>query len=60
MFGPAAAAFTYMLSFLFKGHSEAQNMMLFLNCVTGLIRTTTSFVLGLFDSTKSINTVLKV
>ena len=59
LFGPAVAGFTYISSFLFTSHSTAQNLILFQNFVTGLCLMITSFVLGLFDSTRLVNMQLK-
>ena len=59
LFGPAVAGFTYVSSFLFKSHSTAQNLILFQNFVTGLCLMITSFILGLFDSTRLVNMKLK-
>ena len=58
-FGPAVASFTYLSTFLFTSHSTAQNVILFQNFVTGLCLMITSFILGLFDSTRLINMQLK-
>jgi ATP-binding cassette, subfamily A (ABC1), member 3 len=51
-FAPAVIAQTYMLSYLFRTHSAAQNVILFFNFVTGLILSITSFVLAIIDSTR--------
>ncbi|CAM9341769.1 unnamed protein product, partial [Choristocarpus tenellus] len=59
LYGPAVAPFTYCISFLFKSHSSAQNMVLFLNFVTGLALMVTSFVLNLIESTRVVNRHLK-
>jgi len=59
LFGPAVASFTYVSSYLFKSHSTAQNIILFQNFVTGVVLMITSFVLGLFESTRLINMQLK-
>ncbi|CAM9094590.1 unnamed protein product, partial [Laminaria digitata] len=59
LYGPAVAPFTYCISFLFKSASSAQNMVLFINFVTGLALMVTSFVLNLVDSTKDVNAKLK-
>ncbi|CAM9396747.1 unnamed protein product [Discosporangium mesarthrocarpum] len=59
LYGAAVAPFTYCLSFLFKSHSSAQNVVLFLNFVTGLALMVTSFVLNLIESTRNANRHLK-
>ncbi|GMI20925.1 hypothetical protein TeGR_g12 [Tetraparma gracilis] len=59
LFGPAVAAFTYISTYLFKSHSTAQNIILFQNFLTGLCLMITSFILGLFESTRLINMKLK-
>jgi ATP-binding cassette subfamily A (ABC1) protein 3 len=59
LFGPAVAAFTYCISFVFASHSTAQNIVLFLNFVTGLILMIVNFVLNQVDSTRDVNQHLK-
>ncbi|CAM9424100.1 unnamed protein product, partial [Ectocarpus fasciculatus] len=59
LYGPAVAPFTYCISFFFKSASSAQNMVLFINFVTGLALMVTSFVLNLVESTRDINASLK-
>lgn len=46
-------------SFVFKSASSAQNMVLFVNFVTGLALMVTSFVLNLVESTRDVNAKLK-
>lgn len=58
-FGPAVASFTYMMSFAFKSHSNAQNVVLLFNFVTGLALMITSFMLDTLDDTQEINQSLK-
>lgn len=48
-----------VISFVFKSASSAQNMVLFVNFVTGLALMVTSFVLNLVESTKDVNAKLK-
>ncbi|CAM9972242.1 unnamed protein product, partial [Phaeothamnion confervicola] len=59
LYGPAVAAFTYCLSFLFSSHTAAQNAILLLNFITGLALMVTSFVLALIDRTRATNAWLK-
>lgn len=59
LFGPAVAAFTYVVSFAFKSHSTAQLMVMFGNFITGLCLMIVSFVLTLIPSTTSINVTLR-
>jgi len=59
LFGPAVSGFTYISSFLFSSHSTAQNIILFQNFLTGLCLMLTSFILGLFESTRLVNMQLK-
>jgi ATP-binding cassette subfamily A (ABC1) protein 3 len=55
LYGPAVAAFTYVVSFAFKTHSSAQNGVLLLNFATGLILSTVAYVLSNLDATRDIN-----
>ena len=57
-YGLAVAPFTYMLSFLFKSHSTAQNAVLLLNFISGLILMIASFVMQYIESTTAINAKL--
>lgn len=59
LFGPSAAAFTYILTYLFKSHSTAQNMIMFLNFLLGLCLMVVSFTLTLISSTTQINFYLR-
>lgn len=54
LFGPAAASFTYLTSFVFKSHSTAQLVIMFGNFLTGLCLMIVSFVLSSINSTTSI------
>ncbi|KAJ1408914.1 ABC-2 family transporter protein-domain-containing protein, partial [Ochromonadaceae sp. CCMP2298] len=51
LYGPATAALTYALSFLFVSHSTAQIAIMFFHFVTGLILSVVSFVLTSITST---------
>ena len=55
LFGPAAASFTYMISFAFDSHTTAQTLVMFLNFVTGLCCMIVSFVLTLIPSTQALS-----
>ncbi len=59
LFGPAVASFTYMLTFLFKSHSTAQLLIMFINFLTGLCLMVVSFVLTLIPSTAGLNMSLR-
>jgi len=51
LYGPATAAFTYLISFIFASHSTAQIVVMFLNFITGLCLVVVSFVLTTIPST---------
>eukprot|EP00850_Spirogloea_muscicola_P021142 SM000238S08043 [mRNA] locus=s238:44288:46172:+ [translate_table: standard] len=53
--GPAVAAVTYCLTFLFSDHSAAQNMVL-VHFFTGLM--VTSFIMSLIPATEQLNELL--
>ena len=55
LYGAAVIPFTYALSFLFDSHSTAQNTMLMLYLLGGLVMSIASFVLGLFPTTQALN-----
>lgn len=59
LYGPAVAAFTYSLSFIFRSHSTAQLVIMFANFLTGLCLMVVSFVLTLISSTQEINVHLR-
>eukprot|EP01038_Epipyxis_sp_PR26KG_P005748 gene5748-7937_t len=59
LFGPAIAAQTYLISFLFVSHSTAQIAVMFFNFVTGLCLMVTSFVLTTIPSTSEISLSLR-
>mmetsp|Transcript_26423 Transcript_26423/g.39214 ORF Transcript_26423/g.39214 Transcript_26423/m.39214 type:complete len:1955 (+) Transcript_26423:136-6000(+) len=54
LFGPAVAAFTYLMSFIFTSHSTAQLVVMFFNFLSGLCLMVVSFVLTNINSTESI------
>lgn len=58
-YGLAIAASTYCLTFCFSDHSSAQNVILLVHLFMGLILMVISFIMGLIESTKSANLVLK-
>ena len=58
LYGPAVAAQTYCLSYLFKSHSTAQNVILILNFISGLALMITSFVLDAIESTRDGDVVI--
>jgi ATP-binding cassette subfamily A (ABC1) protein 3 len=59
LYGPAVAAQTYCVSYLFKSHSSAQNVVLIFNFICGLGLMITSFVLDAIENTRDINQTLK-
>ncbi|KAL5708093.1 Phospholipid-transporting ATPase abca1 [Ranunculus cassubicifolius] len=58
-YGSAIAASTYCLTFFFSEHSTAQNVVLLVHLFTGLILMVISFIMGVMETTKSANMVLK-
>ncbi|KAI3949646.1 hypothetical protein MKW92_026942 [Papaver armeniacum] len=58
-FGLAIASSTYCLTFFFSEHSSAQNVVLLVHFFTGLILMMVSFVMGIIESTKTANSILK-
>lgn len=54
LYGPAVAAFTYLISFLFRSHSTAQLIVMFFNFLSGLCLMVVSFVLSTIASTQSV------
>lgn len=54
-YGLAIIPFTYLSSFYFHSHSTAQNVVLLLNFITGMVLTITSFVLSLIPATVEVN-----
>jgi len=59
LYGCAIIPFTYLVSFLFESHSTAQNIVLILNFITGLVLLIASFVMSVIESTKATNNTLK-
>ncbi|PIA53512.1 hypothetical protein AQUCO_00900239v1, partial [Aquilegia coerulea] len=59
VYGLAIAASTYCLTFFFSDHSTAQNVVLLVHLFTGLILMVISFIMGLMETTKRTNLVLK-
>ena len=57
--GPATAAFTYMISYVFESHSTAQLIVMFLNFITGLGLMVVSFVLTTIPNTSRIAVSLR-
>ena len=57
-YGLAIMPFTYMLSFLWKSHTQAQIWCLLLNLLSGLILMIASFVMGLIETTQDTNKAL--
>ncbi|KAJ8624155.1 hypothetical protein MRB53_032685 [Persea americana] len=58
-YGSAIAASTYCLTFFFSDHTIAQNVVLLVHFLTGLILMVISFIMGLVQATKSANSFLK-
>lgn len=58
-YGLAIASSTYCLTFCFSEHSSAQNVILLVHLFTGLILMVISFIMGIIETTKSANLVLK-
>jgi len=58
-YGLSVIPFTYVLSFLFESHSTAQNLVLLVNYMTGLILLIVSFVMSFIETTMETNRVLK-
>jgi ATP-binding cassette subfamily A (ABC1) protein 3 len=59
LYGPATAAITYLISFLFVSHSTAQVVVMFFNFITGLCLMVVSFVLTTIPSTSELNVSLR-
>ena len=57
-YGCSSVAFSYALSFFFKKHTTAQNVMLFFTFISGLVLMIASFVMGQLESTRDINSKL--
>lgn len=58
-YGPAVAALTYCLTFLFTDYSVAQNVVLLVHFFSGLVLMVISFIMGLIRATKHTNSLLK-
>ncbi|XP_072953821.1 ABC transporter A family member 1 isoform X1 [Typha angustifolia] len=59
-YGMAIASSTYCLTFFFSDHSVAQNVVLLVHFFSGLILMVISFLMGLIEATKSVNSLLKI
>lgn len=59
VYGPAIASSTYCLTFFFSDHTVAQNVVLLVHFFGGLILMVISFLMGLVDATRSLNSMLK-
>ncbi|ONK78401.1 uncharacterized protein A4U43_C02F18390 [Asparagus officinalis] len=58
-FGLAIAASTYCLTFFFSDHTVAQNVVLLVHFFGGVILMVISFLMGVIEATKSLNSMLK-
>ena len=58
-YGLAIIPFTYLTSFFFESHSTAQNVVLLINFITGLVLTIAAFVMSVIESTYKVNRVLE-
>ncbi|KAL6530473.1 Phospholipid-transporting ATPase abca1 [Orobanche minor] len=58
-YGLSVASSTYCLTFFFSEHSMAQNVVLMVHFFTGLILMVLSFIMGLLESTRRANSLLK-
>ncbi|CAA0837437.1 ABC transporter A family member 1 [Striga hermonthica] len=58
-YGLSIASSTYCLTFFFSEHSMAQNVVLLVHFFTGLILMVISFIMGLLESTRKANSLLK-
>ncbi|RHY26011.1 hypothetical protein DYB32_007943 [Aphanomyces invadans] len=58
LFGLAIIPFTYCMSYVFKNHATSQNYTLLVNILLGLVLMIASFVMNLFESTKTANASL--
>ncbi|KAL9264205.1 ABC transporter A family member 1-like protein [Drosera capensis] len=58
-YGLAIASSTYCLTFFFSDHTMAQNVVLLAHFFTGLVLMVISFIMGLVQTTKSLNSLLK-
>lgn len=55
MYGLSVIPFTYVLSFVFKEHSAAQNTLILVNLLLGAGLTIASYVLDLIEDTQEVN-----
>ncbi|CAA6654054.1 unnamed protein product [Spirodela intermedia] len=58
-YGLSVASSTYCLTFFFSDHTAAQNVILLVHFLSGLILMVISFIMGLIRATSEINSVLK-
>ncbi|KAI4381515.1 hypothetical protein MLD38_007580 [Melastoma candidum] len=58
-YGLSVASSTYCLTFFFSDHTMAQNVVLLIHFLSGLILMIISFIMGLIQSTTSTNNFLK-
>ncbi|XP_020526672.1 ABC transporter A family member 1 isoform X2 [Amborella trichopoda] len=58
-YGSAIPSSTYCLTFFFSDHTIAQNVILLVHFLSGLILMVISFIMGLVKATKSTNSLLK-
>eukprot|EP01062_Namystynia_karyoxenos_P054875 TRINITY_DN4545_c1_g2_i1.p1 TRINITY_DN4545_c1_g2~~TRINITY_DN4545_c1_g2_i1.p1 ORF type:complete len:2056 (+),score=688.77 TRINITY_DN4545_c1_g2_i1:111-6278(+) len=58
-YGASSIAASYLSSFLFSTHSQAQTVVMIVNFITGFILVIGSNILDLIDSTKDANKTLK-
>lgn len=54
MYGVSCTSFTYMLSFLFKSHTAAQNLLLIIYLFTGGILLIVTIILSILPSTQEL------
>ena len=59
-FGPAAASFTYLLSFAFTNHSTAQTVIMFANFLVGLCFMCATFVMQAIPRTTALASRLRI
>ncbi|KAK6149139.1 hypothetical protein DH2020_016664 [Rehmannia glutinosa] len=59
-YGLSIASSTYCLTFFFSEHSMAQNVVLLIHFFTGLILMAISFIMGIIESTRQANSLLKL
>ena len=59
LYGVSSIACSYLMSFMFNSHTQAQNMLMVFNFFAGFILVITSHILDIIDSTKDANKYLK-